>query len=103
VYIACKCKEKEMKCSASVVHIYLIFLLYFPTTSIVGTTRATAGSAAKFVTIDRDYVLAAAKAAVIEKSDTQRIVYCSSAMASSKARFLYPQSKGLTEEGLGEY
>lgn len=67
----------------------------------VGTTRAVAGSAAKFVTIDRDYVLASAKAA-LNKTLTQRVIYCSAATANSKSRILYSQSKGLTEDGLGE-
>lgn len=41
----------------------------------LGTTRAQAGSAEAFVKIDREYVLAAAKAAKVEKA--QKLVYCS--------------------------
>lgn len=67
----------------------------------MGTTRAQAGSAANFVKIDRDYVLAGAKAAMTDESDeSQRIIYCSSSGSNSKSSFLYMQSKGLTEEGL---
>jgi oxidoreductase len=69
----------------------------------VGTTRAASGSADNFVKIDREYVLAAARAALTEeKSATQRLLYCSTAGANSSSFFLYPKSKGLTEEGLGE-
>lgn len=69
----------------------------------MGTTRAAAGSADNFVKIDREYVLAAAKAALTdEKATMQRLLYCSSAGANSSSFFLYPKSKGLTEEGLGE-
>ncbi|KAF6753457.1 hypothetical protein DFP72DRAFT_966756 [Ephemerocybe angulata] len=64
----------------------------------LGTTRKNAGSAEKFVKIDREYVINAAKEAKV--SDNQRLVYLSSAGANSSAPFLYPQSKGLTEEGL---
>lgn len=71
----------------------------------MGTTRAAAGSAKAFERIDRDYVLAAAKAALQQDAGTraqQRVVYCSSSGSNSKAPFLYMKSKGLTEEGLGE-
>lgn len=64
----------------------------------LGTTRADAGSAAAFEKIDREYVLAAAKAA--KSSGTQRIVYISAAGADKNSSFLYMRSKGLTEEGL---
>ncbi|KAJ8495786.1 hypothetical protein ONZ45_g12707 [Pleurotus djamor] len=67
----------------------------------LGTTRKAAGSAEAFEKIDREFVLNAAKAA---KSDDpaheQRIVYCSSTGANPKSPFLYPKSKGLTEQGL---
>ncbi|GAA6016836.1 hypothetical protein JCM10207_003268 [Rhodosporidiobolus poonsookiae] len=65
----------------------------------LGTTRKNAGGAEKFERIDREYVLAAAKAARTEKQE-QRVVYCSAQAASSSSSFLYPRSKGLTEEGL---
>ncbi|KZT36886.1 hypothetical protein SISSUDRAFT_1006916 [Sistotremastrum suecicum HHB10207 ss-3] len=67
----------------------------------LGTTRAAAGSAAAFEKIDREYVVKAAQAA---KSSTpghsQRIVYLSSGGASASSPFLYPKSKGLTEQAL---
>ncbi|KAL0953982.1 hypothetical protein HGRIS_005141 [Hohenbuehelia grisea] len=67
----------------------------------LGTTRASAGSAAAFEKIDREYVINAARAA---KSDdpahSQRVVYLSSGGANSKSFALYMRSKGLTEEGI---
>ncbi|GAA6054453.1 hypothetical protein JCM3770_007224 [Rhodotorula araucariae] len=65
-----------------------------------GTTRANAGSAERFERVDREYVLAAAKAARNEAKVAQSLVYVSSSGADSKSWFLYPKSKGLTEEGL---
>lgn len=65
----------------------------------LGTTRAQAGSAAAFEKIDRDYVVSAARAAK-PTGKAATVVYCSSKMASSGASFLYPKSKGLTEEAL---
>jgi len=67
----------------------------------LGTTRAIAGSAENFVKIDRDYVISAAKAAKSSETDhKQRLIYLSSTGASSSSFLLYPQSKGLTEDGL---
>ncbi|GAA5821763.1 hypothetical protein JCM11251_001012 [Rhodosporidiobolus azoricus] len=66
----------------------------------LGTTRKNAGSAEKFERIDREYVLAAAKAARREDKPNQRVVYLSAAASSSSSSFLYTRSKGLTEEGL---
>ncbi|KAJ6561089.1 hypothetical protein DFH09DRAFT_921316 [Mycena vulgaris] len=65
----------------------------------LGTTAKAAGSTEAFERIDREYVINAARAA---KSDShpQRLVYVSSSGADPKSRFLYPRSKGLTEEGL---
>ncbi|KAH7908321.1 hypothetical protein BJ138DRAFT_1069042 [Hygrophoropsis aurantiaca] len=67
----------------------------------LGTTKAKAGSAAAFERIDREYVVNAAKEA---KSDDpaheQRIVYVSSGGANPSSPFLYPRSKGLTEQAL---
>lgn len=68
----------------------------------LGTTRANAGSAEAFERIDREYVLAAAKAALNSEQKDQKVLYCSSFGVSAKSPFLYPKSKGLTEEGLGE-
>ena len=68
----------------------------------LGTTRANAGSAQAFERIDREYVLAAAKAALNDQQKQQKVLYCSSFGSSAKSPFLYPKSKGLTEEGLGE-
>ncbi|KAF9525130.1 hypothetical protein CPB83DRAFT_909398 [Crepidotus variabilis] len=66
----------------------------------LGTSRATAGSAEKFEKIDREYVINAAKEARNPEVAAQRIVYCSSVGANPSSSFLYPRSKGLTEEGL---
>ncbi|KAJ7089835.1 hypothetical protein B0H15DRAFT_839432 [Mycena belliarum] len=65
----------------------------------LGTTAKNAGSSEAFERIDREYVINAARAA---KSDShaQRLVYVSSGGADPKSRFLYPRSKGLTEEAL---
>ncbi|KAG5641295.1 hypothetical protein DXG03_005559 [Asterophora parasitica] len=65
----------------------------------LGTTRNAAGSAEAFEKIDREYVLNAAREAKVDTLD-QRLVYVSSAGANSKSSFLYPRSKGLTENGL---
>lgn len=83
-------------------HFRLItFLSYHDT---VGTTRAQAGSAQAFSKIDREYVIAAARAALVQDtSNKQKVLYCSAPLANSKSKFLYTQSKGMTEEGLGEY
>ncbi|KAG8811775.1 Protein fmp52, mitochondrial [Serendipita sp. 411] len=64
----------------------------------LGTTRAIAGSAEAFEKIDREYVLSAARQ--VKTKETQRIVYVSSAGANRNSMFLYPRSKGLTEDGL---
>lgn len=71
----------------------------------LGTTRANAGSAQAFERIDREYVLAAGKAALNQEKEQndQKILYCSSFGVSSKSPLLYPKSKGLTEEGLGKF
>ncbi|GAA5905030.1 hypothetical protein JCM8208_007664 [Rhodotorula glutinis] len=65
----------------------------------LGTTRANAGSAERFERIDREYVLAAAKAARKEGKE-QSVVYVSSISAKSSSWAPYSRSKGLTEEGL---
>lgn len=57
----------------------------------LGTTRAAAGGAKPFERIDREYVLAAAKAARVEAGKPQKVVYCSAQMADSTSRFLYPK------------
>lgn len=55
----------------------------------LGTTRAAAGGAKPFERIDREYVLAAAQAAKVDR--TQSVLYCSSQAANSGAPFLYPK------------
>jgi oxidoreductase len=89
----------------------------------LGTTRAAAGGMEQFVKIDREYVLAAAKAGRVPGKE-QRLVYCSvrplllerrfartnpladwlggcqANGASSSSLIPYSTSKGLTEEGL---
>ncbi|CAO1626155.1 unnamed protein product [Parajaminaea phylloscopi] len=68
----------------------------------LGTTKAEAGSAARFERIDREYVVAAAKAARSEAQTDQRLVYLCSAGANPRlpSLLLYPRSKGLTELAL---
>lgn len=55
----------------------------------LGTTRGDAGSASAFERIDREYVIAAAKAARNEAVDGQKVAYISSTGANAKAPFLY--------------
>jgi len=52
----------------------------------LGTTSASAGSFEQFVKVDREYVLAAAKAARVE-GKKQRIIYLSSGGSSSGSPF----------------
>jgi len=66
----------------------------------LGTTKSNAGSAEAFEKIDREYVVNTAKEARNVELATQRIVYLSSTGANSSSPFLYPKSKGLTEEAL---
>ncbi|THU77675.1 hypothetical protein K435DRAFT_786595 [Dendrothele bispora CBS 962.96] len=67
----------------------------------LGTTKKNAGSAEAFEKIDREYVLNAAREAKSsDPAHEQRLLYCSSGGANSRSPFLYPKSKGLTEEGL---
>ncbi|KAJ7813153.1 hypothetical protein B0H14DRAFT_3478314 [Mycena olivaceomarginata] len=61
----------------------------------LGTTAKAAGSSEAFERIDREYVINAARAAKSE-GHPQRLV----GVADPKSYFLYPRSKGLTEEGL---
>ncbi|CAO3640805.1 unnamed protein product [Cunninghamella echinulata] len=77
----------------------------------LGTTRADAGSAEKFIKIDQEYVVNSAKMIVEEnpsknnESTTKspvHFLYCSSAGANKNSWFLYPRSKGETEERLSE-
>ncbi|GAA6008919.1 hypothetical protein JCM10207_004026 [Rhodosporidiobolus poonsookiae] len=55
---------------------------------------------ARFERTDREYVLAAAKAARREDKPDQRVLLISAVGASSSSMFMYTRSKGLTEEGL---
>ncbi|KAI9492494.1 hypothetical protein BDB00DRAFT_828469 [Zychaea mexicana] len=80
----------------------------------LGTTRADAGSAEAFRRIDQTYVLNSAKiiaeenkpttaaAAAAESSTLSPVhfLYCSSKGSNKNSMFLYPQSKGQTEEGI---
>jgi len=67
----------------------------------LGTTKKAAGSAERFEKIDREYVINAAREAKSASPDhPQRLIYVSSTGADSSSSFLYPKSKGLTEEGL---
>jgi len=64
----------------------------------LGTTRATAGSAERFIRIDKDYVLACAQKA--KEADASEFHYCSSSGANAKSMFLYPKTKGEIENAL---
>ncbi|KAI0051544.1 NAD(P)-binding protein [Auriscalpium vulgare] len=69
----------------------------------LGTTQKAAGSPEKFEKIDREYVLNAAKAAKSDDpSHPQALLYCSAFGPDPKHSFIYPRSKGLTEQGLAE-
>ncbi|KAG9033911.1 Protein fmp52, mitochondrial [Tulasnella sp. JGI-2019a] len=65
---------------------------------VLGTSKAAAGSEENFIKIDRKYVIDAAKVAKTESE--QRLLYLSSTGTSATSCFLYPKSKGLTEQGL---
>ncbi|KAJ3514151.1 hypothetical protein NLJ89_g2529 [Agrocybe chaxingu] len=68
----------------------------------LGTTKAAAGSAEAFEKIDREYVINAAKEARDAENTSQRVVYLSSTGSNPNSPFLYPRSKGLTEQGIAE-
>ncbi|KAF9026284.1 hypothetical protein BDZ89DRAFT_1177892 [Hymenopellis radicata] len=59
----------------------------------------TTGSAEAFEKIDRTYVVNSAREARVEGL-AQRVVYCSSIGANAESSFLYPRSKGMTENEL---
>ncbi|GAO47396.1 NAD(P)-binding protein [Saitoella complicata NRRL Y-17804] len=65
----------------------------------LGTTRAQAGSAAAFTKVDQEIPLQCVRLA-LEPSKNQHVLYCSSAGANKSSMFLYPRSKGETEEEL---
>ncbi|KAI8972358.1 hypothetical protein BDB01DRAFT_845126 [Pilobolus umbonatus] len=74
----------------------------------LATTRKEAGSADNFVKIDQGYVLSSAKLVAEEnKSKTSdstlspiHYLYCSATGANKNSMFLYPKTKGETEEAL---
>ncbi|CAO3587360.1 unnamed protein product [Absidia cylindrospora] len=81
----------------------------------LGTTRKTAGSAENFRKIDQEYVVNSAKIVAEEnpiKTNTTdsttgpkspvHFLYCSSTGANKDSWFLYPQSKGQTEERISQ-
>ncbi|KAK7694428.1 hypothetical protein QCA50_001614 [Cerrena zonata] len=69
----------------------------------LGTRRANVSSAAEFEKIDREYVVNAAREAKTDDpSVDQRLIYVSSAGANKNSWFLYPKSKGLTEDELSK-
>ncbi|CAO3647490.1 unnamed protein product [Cunninghamella blakesleeana] len=77
----------------------------------LGTTRADAGSAENFIKIDQDYVVNSAKVIVEENPSNNseseikspvHFLYCSSGGSNANSWFLYPRSKGQTEEKLKE-
>ncbi|KAI7870088.1 uncharacterized protein EV154DRAFT_453225 [Mucor mucedo] len=74
----------------------------------LGTTRGAAGSAEKFIKFDQQYVLDSAKIIAQEnKVDENKLapvhyLYCSTMGSNKDSVFLYPKTKGQTEEALGE-
>ncbi|KAI8889380.1 NAD(P)-binding protein [Backusella circina FSU 941] len=72
----------------------------------LGTTRADAGGAAPFKKIDQSYVLNTAKLIAEENKPAGselspvHLLYCSSMGASKSSPFLYPKTKGETEDKL---
>ncbi|KAJ8652726.1 hypothetical protein O0I10_011608 [Lichtheimia ornata] len=79
----------------------------------LGTTRADAGSSEAFKRIDQGYVLNSAKIIAEENKPVSdntstsvpslspvHFLYCSSAHSNPNSPFLYPQSKGQTEQGI---
>ncbi|CAG8564591.1 10416_t:CDS:2 [Ambispora gerdemannii] len=69
----------------------------------LGTTRANAGSAERFVAIDKGYVINSAK--LIRAQNPNRPIhylYCSSGGANANSMILYSRTKGEIEKELGE-
>ena len=66
--------------------------------SALGTTRATAGSAAAYRAIDYDYVLTIATQ--VFRGGATRFALTSSMGADAKSRFLYPRTKGELEDAV---
>jgi oxidoreductase len=67
----------------------------------LGTTRAQAGSAARFVEIDKGYVISSAKLIKQQNQDRDiHYLYCSSIGANKNSMFLYPKTKGEIEDEL---
>lgn len=64
----------------------------------LGTTKANAGSAEKFIRIDKDYVIASAKHA--KQAGVEEFHYVSASNSSAKSSFLYPRTKGEIEDEL---
>lgn len=65
----------------------------------LGTTRAVSTNEAVYTKIDREFVVAAARASRVE-GKKQTLLYCSSAGASPNSYMFYPRTKGLTEQEL---
>ncbi|KAL9551407.1 hypothetical protein MBANPS3_004282 [Mucor bainieri] len=74
----------------------------------LATSRTEAGSAEKFIKIDQTYVLDSAKLIHEENKPINselapvHFLYCSSTGADKDSMFLYPKTKGQTEEGLSK-
>lgn len=64
----------------------------------LGTTRAQAGSAAKFFRVDHDYVLGCAQR--LREAGTRHFSYMSSQGSNADSSLLYPRTKGLVEREL---
>ncbi|KAG9286544.1 hypothetical protein G9A89_014710 [Geosiphon pyriformis] len=69
----------------------------------LGTTRALAGSAERFLAIDKGYVINSAKILHEQNPHLQiHFLYCSSVGAHPQSMFLYMRTKGEIEQELGE-
>jgi oxidoreductase len=66
----------------------------------LGTTRAAAGSAQRFLEVDQELPVLLAQLAVQDAQEKQHILYVSSKGANASSWLLYPRSKGQTEERL---
>eukprot|EP00388_Colpodella_angusta_P004525 GDKJ01014828.1.p1 GENE.GDKJ01014828.1~~GDKJ01014828.1.p1 ORF type:complete len:234 (+),score=43.85 GDKJ01014828.1:25-726(+) len=68
----------------------------------LGTTRADAGSAKEFIRIDQGYVMKFAQELKARVPSLPCFGYISSMNANASSWFLYPRTKGETENMLGE-
>ena len=68
----------------------------------MGTTKATAGSAEKFLEIDQELTVRVCKLARTAEVGNQQLLYVSAGGANAGSPFLYLKSKGQTEDRLSQ-